>query len=275
MTLRQTSKLYEYARTADIWDTPVEFAPALRFLSAATHLLRALGDLADHELWQEPTARLRSCRRVICTVPLPFNSVPLQLADQAAWLEDWAQRQRPVLQPEHVRPLGEAVESLKALSAEGANPLASAAEDFLTLDGPAGGLMAVPSRKFLSVISNSLPPTSGIQAGVYSNLQAGNSYTSAALVGPPSWIPPSLLTAPRAAQLAVVHYQFFRTEPSVDPLFDSVFGDAALSMGVHRDIERSRPYTVASTRPAPQAETVAEHTPSLRTANTMTAVAGG
>ncbi|MFH9067942.1 hypothetical protein [Streptomyces alboflavus] len=249
MTLLEADALYACARGVEIWDQPVEFPPVRLFLASATALLRDLGDLNDHDLWREPARILRTCRRAICTVPLPLSAVPLQLGEHGEWLHHWSLKFAPQLAPAQANLLHRAVEALRALATEEVSPLAEAAADFLSLDDPSDGILTISNRSLVAVVEEAISRQyPGMRVGTFASFQGTTKFGSAVMVGPPSWMPASLFTAPRAEHLSVVRYQFFRDQPTVEPLFASVFGDVVASSGVQHRVKSSRPYVVSSSR---------------------------
>ncbi|MFE2037838.1 hypothetical protein ACFXBB_32315 [Streptomyces scopuliridis] len=262
MNMVETGKLYGHSQTCQIWDEPVEYAPVRRFVTAATSLLRELGEIADSDLWLEPTRLVRKSRRSVCTAPLPFSSPALQLAEESAQLLAWGEHMHDVVAPHQLELLTAASKALNQLAQDDSDPLGSAAREFIALDDPSMGILALPNSHLIAAVEESMAHNgAAIRVGTYSALQGNDTFSSAAIVGSPSWIPPYLLNSPRGDYLAVIHYTFFHERTEVTPLLAEVFGSSVASRGVSRLVERSQPYVVQSKLHAPQAAHAVEVDP--------------
>ncbi|WP_035851057.1 hypothetical protein [Kitasatospora azatica] len=238
-TLEEIDQVYACAAECEIWDQPVEHPTARAFVFAATGFLRALGEAEDTELWRSSAALLRRCRRLVCTVPLPFDEPLLQFEDAARQLAAAAAGFDGIADPGHVERLRTATLSLERLAADGGDPLGDCVRDFLTLEDPRDGIVVLSDRRFTDAVAEAMA-LNGVQTriGTYADLVGHDIYASAVVVGPPAWIRPGLLNAPRIGNLALVHYGFFRESPEVAPL---LFGPA-VSTHVTRPIKKSKPF---------------------------------
>lgn len=238
-TLGQVDRVYTCAAECEIWDQPVQHATARAFVFAATDFLRELGEVEDSELWRPHAALLRRCRRLVCTVPLPFDHRLLQFETAAQQLESATERLERIADPGRLERLRVSAHSLRRLSAEGGDPLGDCARDFLTLEDPRAGIVVLPDRRFTAAVAETMAQN-GVETpvGTHIDLVGHDIYASAAVIGPPTWIRPGLLNAPRIRNLALVHYGFFRERSEVVPL---LFGPA-VSRHVTRPIKKSKPF---------------------------------
>lgn len=238
-TLEQIDQIYACATECEMWDQPVEHFTARSFVFAATGFLRGLGEAENTELWRSTAALLRRCRRLVCTVPLPFDEPSLQFEAAARQLASVVARLDSIADPGHVERLRIAVPILKRLAADGGDPLGDCTRDFLTLEDPHDGIVVLSDRRFTDAVAEAMA-LAGVetQIGTYADLVQHKIYASAVVVGPPRWIRPGFLNAPRVRNLALVHYGFFREDPEVSPL---LFGPV-VSTHVTRPIKKSKPY---------------------------------
>ncbi|WP_042379436.1 hypothetical protein [Streptacidiphilus melanogenes] len=229
-------QVYACSLECEIWDQPVEHSGARAYVTVATRLLRGLGETGASDLWRPSVLVLRRTRRLLCNVPLSFDDPHLQLSGAAAQLAAEAVRLAPVADADSVDGLHRAAQLLAWLASSDDDPLGDCVRDFLTLDDVRAGIVVVPDRRFLEAVSQAMAHRGvAVQAGTEADLAGGGVHGSAAVVGPPRWLKPGLLNAPRARNLALVHYDFFREEPAVEPM---LYGPA-VSTGVVRPVQRS------------------------------------
>ncbi|MEV0580013.1 hypothetical protein [Streptomyces sp. NPDC050392] len=263
-TLQQIGQVYACAAECEIWDQPVEHSVVREFVFATTRFLRGLGEAEQSELWRSSAALLRRCRRLVCTVPLPLTHPLLRLAEAASQLSVTGPRFEGVVDPGHLERLRPVVTSLNRLAAQDADPLGDCVRDFLTLDDPRKAIVVLPDRGFTQAVAQVMTQN-GVEThtGTHADLVGHSIYASAAMVGPPTWIRPGLLNAPRTANLALVHYAYFRESAEVEPL---LFGPVA-STHVTRPIRKSQPFRSE----VPEAPAAGGGTPELDEAGLLSA----
>ncbi|MFF4230218.1 hypothetical protein [Streptomyces sp. NPDC001820] len=247
MTLFETSQVYASAQHCEIWDEAVTYEPVRNVVLAITRLLRSLEESADSDLWRERTQLMRRASRWMTTVPLPLSSVDLGLGEAGQQLTAWANRMREVLPEEMSEKLTSIGSALSWLGRDKSDPLGDCASEFVTLDEPGSRLVVLTDRRFSRAVTTAMARR-GVSAhvGTYVDLQTSKVFSSAAVIGPPMWVPPSVLSAPRVRNLSLVHYQFFHQTTEVAPLFGEVFGAVTASTDVVREVQRSRPYEVGN-----------------------------
>ncbi|MGP3950174.1 hypothetical protein [Streptomyces sp. 7N604] len=244
MTFNQAGLLYSCTEAAETWDQVVEYRPARDFVFSATRLLRSLDDSADSPLWCEAAGLLRACRRLTCTVPLPFHAPELGFARSSVRLRQLADGMSGLAVSAHEELL-EAIAALETLRRGSADPLGDCAREFLVLGRLDRAVLVFADRKFTVPVAESMRRRGvPVRVETYSVLRQDDVFEAAAAVGGPAWLPPWLLDAPRAENLAVVHYGFFREQVAQEPLFASAFDGAAAGRAVSRPVERARPYSV-------------------------------
>ncbi|MET8212195.1 hypothetical protein ABZT51_40615 [Streptomyces sp. NPDC005373] len=237
--LEEIDRVYACAAECEIWDQPVEHRTARAFVFAATGFLRGLGEAADSDLWRPSAALLRRCRRLVTTVPLPFSHPLLEFEACARQLEVTVARLEGVADAGHLERLRAVVPGLQSLAADGVDPLGDCTREFLTLEDPRDGFVVLSDRRFAGAVAEAMALNGvEVRCGTHAELLGHSIYSSVVAVGSPAWIHPGLLNAPRTANLAIVHYGFFREEPEVAPL---LFGPAA-STHVTRPVRKSKPY---------------------------------
>ncbi|MEU6953867.1 hypothetical protein [Streptomyces sp. NPDC045714] len=238
-TLEETDQVYACAADCEIWDQPVEDPIARAFVFAATAFLRGLGEAEDSELWRSSATLLRRCRRLVCTLPLPFDHPLLKFEAIAYQIDAEISRLKGIADPGHVQRMRAVVPSLLGLAADGGDPLGDCTREFLTLEDPRDGFVVLTDRKFTGAVTEAMA-LNGVEVaiGTHADLLGHDIYASVVIVGPPTWIHQGLLNAPRTENLALVHYGFFREDPEVTPL---LFGPVS-STHVTRHITKSAPF---------------------------------
>ncbi|MGI5411256.1 hypothetical protein ACQEV9_31255 [Streptomyces chartreusis] len=238
-SLALTDRVYGCADRSEIWDQPVEHPAARSFLAASSRFLRSLGEASYADVWMDITALVRRCRRLICTVPLPFSSPLLELHTAALQLTRAALQLGGIVDAGHAASLTAVAENLLRLAEDECDPLGECTREFLTLDEGGVSIVVLHNRAFIGPVKEAMARYGVMtRVGTYSELATAEVFTSAAVVGPPGWMRPSLLNAPRAEYIAVVHYNFFREYPAVEPLLFA----PAISTSVVRPVIKSKPY---------------------------------
>ncbi|OKK07660.1 hypothetical protein AMK26_00760 [Streptomyces sp. CB03234] len=237
--LQEINQVYSCALECEIWDQPVHHAAARVFVLAATRFLRALGEAQDSEVWRKPASVLRRCRRLACTVPLPSGHPVLRFGESAHTLATAAARLEGIAVSGHIEGLLDATASLQCFVEEDADPLGDCARDFLSLDEPHDSIVILADRVFTSVVATSMAENNvSVHVGTHAEMAGRRIYSSAVVVGSPTWIRPGLLNAPRAKNLALVHHDVFREAPEVLALLPH----PAVSAQVTRAVKRSEPF---------------------------------
>ena len=235
-TFDETDQVYACSLGCEIWDQPVEHPRARAYVTAATRLLHGLGELEASDLWRPCARLLRQTRRLICNVPLPFDHPHLQFSSKAAQLDTHAVRLAAAADADRVDHLGQTAQLLARLAECGDDPLGDCVRDFLTLDDVREGIVIVSDRRFTDAVAEAMARRDvAVQVGTEADLAGGGVHGSAAVVAPPRWLKPALLNAPRARNVALVHYRFFREEPTVIPL---LYGPV-MSTNVIRPVQKS------------------------------------
>jgi len=232
----EIDQVYACSLECEIWDQPVEHPSARAYVTAATRLLRGLGELEASDLWRNSALLLRQTRRLVCNVPLPLGDPRLQFSGAAAQLDAQSVRLTAVADADRVDCLGRAAQLLAQLADCDDDPLGDCVRDFLTLDDVREGIVIVSDRRFTDAVAEAMAHRGvAVRVGTEADLAGGGVHGSAAIVGSPRWLKPGLLNAPRARNVALVHYDFFREEPRVEPL---LYGPT-VSTGVVRPVQKS------------------------------------
>lgn len=237
----EIAQVYACATECEIWDQPVLHTVAQNFVLDATRFLNSLGEERYSDLWQEPTALIRRCRRLVCTVPIPFTHPELGYDKTVQALNDTVSDLRGIADPVHLDRLQAVTVRLQSIAADVGDPLGDCARDFLSLDSPGESIVILPDQRFAASVSAAMVEK-GVTARIATQaaISGRHVYNSAVIIGPPSWIRPSVLNAPRVRDLALVHYDVFRDVPEVLPLLTH----PASSTHVLRTIRRSEPFRV-------------------------------
>ncbi|MEU6724736.1 hypothetical protein ABZ917_13580 [Nonomuraea wenchangensis] len=246
--LEHIDRLYTCAQECEIWDQPVEHAAARTFVFATTKLLRELSDAQTSDLWNRSALLLRQTRRLVCTIPLPFSDPQMHFRSRADQLARHALRLDGVADPVLVDALSRTASSLAHLAACDEDPLGDCVRDFITLDNPLDGIVVIRDRQYVQAVGESMARNSvEVRVGTEADLAGREVYPSAASVGPPRWMRPGLLNAPRAHYLALVHYNFFREEADVEAL---LYGPAT-STDVVRPVLKASPFLCGAPEVSP------------------------
>lgn len=247
MTLFATSQVYASAQHCEIWDETVTYEPVREAVLAITRLLRSLEESAASDLWRGPSQLMRRTRRFMTSVPLPLSSEDLGLGEAGQQLAAWADRMREILDKDRSEELASVARVLNWLGQDQSDPLGDCGREFVTLDEPGTQLLVLPDRRFSLAVTTAMTRKGvSVHVGTYADLQTTRTFSSAAVIGAPMWVPPSVLNAPRVRNLALIHYKLFRQEAEVAPLFGEVFGPVTVSTDVYREVHQSRPFKVGS-----------------------------
>ncbi|MEV0054329.1 hypothetical protein AB0H34_27955 [Saccharopolyspora shandongensis] len=235
----EIGQVYACASECEIWDQPVLHTAAQTFVLDATRFLHSLGGEHDSDLWQQSAALVRRCRRLVCTVPIPFTHPELSLQKSVQALKDTISGLRGIADPVHLDRLQTVTARLQSIAADTGDPLGDCARDFLSLDAPEESVVILPDQRFAAAVSAAMVEK-GVTARIATQaaISGRHVYNSAVIIGPPSWIRPSILNAPRVRNLALVHYDVFRDVPEVLPLLTH----PASSTHVLRTVRKSEPF---------------------------------
>lgn len=217
MKLDDVDAIYDVAETHLITRHVIPFEPARQVALALSALLAAVDDYADDELWISVTRRFKRTLRQIVTVPLPINHAAMEIAASAMFIEAHIQRAAGNYPNDLLARAQGALAALRALSSVSANPLGDFALRLIR--------EGTPSRTAILVRSSPLRPA--VQEWLFKgsrssrllsegDLQAYQGLDRLVAIGPASWFANHVVSAPRAATIDFLHYEWLR-DPEPPP----------------------------------------------------------
>lgn len=226
--------VYETASKCEInrhWVDHVGLADVSRSLRA---LVQSLGAEADDEFWQRLLSPVRRFSFALCSTPLPFDR-----AESAIGI-DWDKlnlqvRRCQQLYPDSHAAVASVVQNLQNLSSEPSSPFS---ETLQSLNDQCGGISVVlRNPRMNQAVASYFASTARLQnARVVSAGQLREAVLCDVLVaiGPCGWFPDYVFSAPRAARIHVVSFQWIRDPWKPGPVFLSSDGARADHTHKHR-----------------------------------------
>jgi hypothetical protein len=233
-TLVRARRYYDVAQRASLAWRPVEHDGIERFSSAVYLLSRSARSLDDDTGWREFLYPARRARNILTTVPLPLSHPALGVAP----LLDQLERSLPALRVyggDEAGALGaEAAAAGREIAAAGDAPLLDAV---LGAVAPAGTPCAVllPIPEYTGPVERHLRESAGRpDLAVLSRHDMANLDTIGRLVvvGPLYWYDRHeyVLTSPRAPEIVVLKWSWFREQQPPRAQLDGSRGGVALRM---------------------------------------------
>lgn len=219
--MTQADRVYTAASDTEIFHEMVSHAGAATFAAAATRLLRTIGDADEGSEWAVVAAVVRRARWRLSTLPLPLCHALLGFSACADVLAGKFDELAESAEPARAEALFAAAVALAELSECTEDPLGDTARGFLSLDDPADSVCVILDQRHCEAVASSFRERGCVTPVVpHSVLLRGRVYSSAAITSSSRWLRPGLLNSPRASNLLLVHFDFFRDDCGVEPLLD-------------------------------------------------------
>lgn len=219
--MTQADGVYTAASDTEIFHQMVSHAGAATFAAAATQLLRTIGDVDEGSAWAVVAAVVRRARWRLSTLPLPLGHASLGFSACADVLAGKLDELAEAAEPGRAEALFAAAVALAELSECPEDPFGDAARGFLSLDDPAESVCVILDQQHCEAVASSFRERGCLTPVVpQSVLVRERVYSSAAVTSSSRWLRPGLLNAPRASNLLLVHFDFFRDDCGVEPLLD-------------------------------------------------------
>ena len=219
--LERVDELHEFAATREIGSLRVNSAAFTEFHAAARDLARTVKDVEDEAI-VDMSYTVERLRFAAASTPLPFDDPLLtQVArDTISRATTWIRTARPSLVP-IVDQIHRAVEMLVATNE---NPLLSELEAALAGSSLKRVALVLPGSKLVSAAAQVVASRSTLATRVTVltpiALRSENTrFEAIYLLGPISWYPPYVVTAPRAPRIITVSYDCLPNRLVATPSF--------------------------------------------------------
>lgn len=233
-TLAQASRYHDVAKSVSLTWRPIEHPGTERFSSAVYRLSRIARTVDDDTGWREFLYPARRARNILTTVPVPLTHADLGVTP----LLDQLEQSLPALEVyggDEAGSLGaEALASGRQLVAVDEAPLLDA---LLAAVPPAGSATAVllPMAEFAPVVERHLRgPVGRPDLAVLSrhDMAGLDPVSRLVVVGPLYWYDNHeyVLTSPRAREIVVLKWSWFREQPPRLSQLESSRGGAAIKV---------------------------------------------
>lgn len=219
LSIGRATEVYRDVSRCEITRHSVDH-PCLASVSRSLRsLVNALGDEAADEYWRQTIGPVRRLAFTYCSVPLPFSEAAEVLR------VDWGKLDRQVrlcrqLFPDFAERLAALVRQVQELSHEADSPFIQPLER-LCRDGGAFALvlrdirMNVPVAGYLS----RSPALQNVRVVSAQQLRGARLCDVLFAIGPCGWFPEYVFSAPRAASIHVLSYQWIRDAWKPGPIF--------------------------------------------------------
>jgi hypothetical protein len=213
--------------TNDVWETAAEAefrwhviadGQVERYAQLLSRLKRELGDLSGSEEWAEALRFLRFGLFAISGAPLPMDHEALGLSS----LERDLRRSLPVLEasaPQYSTAILALVDELAAMAASPRDPLGDRVRELLgDRSGDVTCLVLRRARR-VEAVEDVFSHLGRVKVASGNQLREAELFGRVIAIGPSTWFP-TLLSAPRAKDIEIVHLRVTRDEPSSPSLFE-------------------------------------------------------
>lgn len=239
ITMRDVAPLYDIAQRVTIDRVCVE-DPAFGAFSFAVRDFHArLGDDADDPYWQPVVARLKRVRWALATVPLPFKHPAFSLQESAAFVEKLVRRCRQVF-PTHASVAADVAAQLADLSGREDDPLGNAIAALCERQASVA-LILHDGRHAVEVEEHLARKAVKATVLVPVRLATTLVYDHVIVVGPSSWFPQSVFSAPKAPRIHLVQFDWLADPLLTTAVFSSSSGQARLGATLSLPAYNGRP----------------------------------
>ena len=211
-SMQAATDLYVAAGRLELDRVCVEDEGFQAFSLAVRELQKRLGEDASDSYWRPVLARLRRVRWELATVPLPFRHPAFALHESAAFLTDRLRDCDRVF-PAHSAAVPELRGLLADLSRRVDNPLGDAVCDLAL---PGRSVLLLRDTRHAAAVEESVARALGVAVLAPTRFARSRVYEAAAIIGPTSWFPRQVFSAPRACQMHVIQFGWL-SDPPFDP----------------------------------------------------------
>jgi hypothetical protein len=213
------NRIYRDASQCEIIRKSVDHASLADLSKSIRWLVQSVGEEVDDEFWRRTLTPIRRTAFALCSTPIPFA----QLA--AAIGTDWNQLERLIKQSKSLYPdfyelLHRVWRELTQLLLEDSTPLIEPLEDFIQQQTTISVVLRNPrmNRMVVDYFARNRILRKAKVVSV-SQLRGPHHSTALAVIGPCSWFPEYVFSAPRATIIQVVSYRWIRDEWRPGPRF--------------------------------------------------------
>lgn len=219
LTIRCAAEVYADALQCEIVRHTVEHSGIAALLQSLKDLMLSVGEAAGEEFWLRALRPVRRSVMALYSTPLPFNRAVAVTGLDFRELERLCWQAR-LLYPDSAECLSAAAAHLRELTQHDSNPLMEPLQQLsqgsesicLVLRNP--GLNR-PVKEFFS----ERPELSRIVLASSAQLREGHRCEALAILGPCSWFPEHVFTAPRARCIHAISLSCLRDGWKPEPLF--------------------------------------------------------
>ncbi|MSO38448.1 MAG: hypothetical protein EXQ69_09415 [Acidimicrobiia bacterium] len=211
--------LYEVAAHAVATRETIASPGTSHFVTEFNRLRRALDDFDKDATWQNFMRRCRRIQRELTTTPLSPSDPVFEIANSVDYLTSLLDAERGTYPADLLARGDLCAASLRDLSTDESNPLGSAAAAILTSGDLSRSGLVVPSRHLDRIKECLTTAASGIRLITERELSGLVGIESLVVIGPSSLYPLHLLSAPRAAVMCFVYFDWVRDRDRDTRLF--------------------------------------------------------
>lgn len=215
LTMRTADELYQTAARVTFCRVCVEDEDLRSFSVAVQRLRNRLGDDARDSYWQPALARLRRARWDLATIPLPSSDPTLGIDDVAAYVAHCLRDCQRVF-PHQAADAERATELLVGLARRDTNPLGNEVVAACQRSNGTTALILQNGRRAAAV--DAFMRRMGVRLTVLvpGQLSRSRIFDSALVMGPASWFPSYVFSAPRARSIHIIQFDWLR-DPPLEP----------------------------------------------------------
>jgi hypothetical protein len=235
--------LYESAEFCEVSRSIVTDPAGAAFAASVTALDRRLGDDADDPFWRESLRGLKRIRFDFASTPLPFNDPALEHAETIRLLHRSVKLCESLF-PQHSAALAQTLELAVRCSAQEVDPMGTQLMQDIVTTGAESVAVLLKTARYHASVARALRIPGRIELIGEAQLAEPKCFDAMFVCGPPQWYPVSLLSAPRASSIKLIHFSWSRDVISPMTLFDHSRTGLGTISGV-----RLRPLTAVESAP--------------------------
>lgn len=219
LSISKATKVYRNASQCRIIRHWVEHPGLAKFSQTLRDFSQKLGADAGDDFWRQSLGPIRKLGFTFCSTPLPFSDAV------AVARVDWGKLHRQIhlceqLYPDAHNSLSYLVQQLEILSKEANSPFTEILEKFLAHSGNICVVLRNPRmNQAVAEFFARTPPLREAKIISPSQLRGGHICNVLAVIGPCSWFPDYIFSAPRSTTIQVISPSWIRDSWRPSPIF--------------------------------------------------------
>jgi hypothetical protein len=221
LDLSQVDSIYDNSQKCQIKFYPIAHQKLKHFCFGLSHLDRQIyrENLNDDSFWQDFLLTFKRYRFELCSTPIPFNSPEIIDKINLEHLQKQLKRIKLIYSEEIYHLTQEVFDQFYALIQSSDNPLLDYVDQHLSLSSHKRLYLPVLLRRSKQVNLVKKYLSSKLELLTPSKLRDCQCYDQLIVIGCTRWFPEYIFTAPRAREIDIIHYDWFKDKWKSQPVF--------------------------------------------------------